>query len=293
MAYDKAGWDQAVESRDTFSEAKTQKLSDAKRDFLGIGLSCLKDLDILTAVEAAIRNRKRLTISFINPDYVLRAHRIDGLRSKINRFDIVLPDGWGVVMAGRWLGLAVSDRQSNDDICPRLFELSAKHEFSNFLLGCREGVAEKAALNLTEAYPSLPVVGTLHGYWRLQTESPTVFHANDAALMVKTVNNADPDILYVSLPTPLQQSLVWQIFDELNVPVIITSGAYLEHLAERIDWYPVWINKIRVGWVYRLIREPRRLWKRYSIDLIVYAAMVMQAKKRAHRVVRRGRHARG
>ena len=68
-----------------------------------------------------MRTRSRLTISFINPDYVLRGHRTAGLVEKINKFDIVLPDGWGIVLGGRWLGLPVPDRQGNDDICPKVF----------------------------------------------------------------------------------------------------------------------------------------------------------------------------
>ena len=65
----------------------------AKRDFLEIGLSCLSDEAFVDAVHQAARTRSRLTVSFINPDYVLRGHEIAGLIEKMNRFDIVLPDG--------------------------------------------------------------------------------------------------------------------------------------------------------------------------------------------------------
>ena len=87
-----------------------------KRDFLGIGLSCMPDEALVEAVREAVRSRSRLTASFINPDTVLRGHRIPGLIEKMNRFDIVLPDGWGTVLGGRYLGLPVPDRQGNDDI---------------------------------------------------------------------------------------------------------------------------------------------------------------------------------
>src|SRR5579871_2240172 len=70
----------------------------AKWEFLGVGLSCMSDLEFLDAVREAVTTRSRLVVSFINPDYVNRAHRIPGLREKINEFDIVLPDGWGVVL---------------------------------------------------------------------------------------------------------------------------------------------------------------------------------------------------
>ena len=249
-----------------------------KREFLGIGLSCLPDDAFLDAVREAIQTRCRLTISFINPDYVLKAHKIPGLIEQMNKFDIVLPDGWGIVLGGRWLGHPVPDRQGNDDICPKMFALSAERGFSNFLFGCAEGTPERAAANLEATFPGLPIAGTLLGYWDVTRGHPGRYDEADVDMMVETINSAEPDILHVSIPTPMQQKWVWQVADRLNVPVIITGGSYLDHLAERVYWYPGWVNKMRLGWAYRLTREPGRLWKRYSLDLMSYGGMVLKEK---------------
>ena len=250
-----------------------------KRQFLGIGLSCLSDQEFVEAVSDAVRTRSRLTISFINPDYVLRGHRTAGLVEKINKFDIVLPDGWGIVLGGRWLGLPVPDRQGNDDICPKVFAASADQGFSNFLFGCSEGTPERAAKNLTETFSGLPIAGALHGYWDVARGHPGRYDEADVDMMIETINASNADILHVSIPTPMQQNWVWEVADRLNVPVIITGGSYIDHLAERVYWYPRWINKTRLGWAYRLSREPGRLWKRYSLDLMAYGRMVLKAKK--------------
>jgi N-acetylglucosaminyldiphosphoundecaprenol N-acetyl-beta-D-mannosaminyltransferase len=250
-----------------------------KRDFLGIGLSCLQDDEFVDAVRQAIETRSRLTVSFINPDYVLRAHRIPGLIDKINKFDVVLPDGWGIVLGGRWLGYPVPDRQGNDDICPKVFAMCAERGYSNFLFGCSEGTPEKAAANLTETYPGLPIAGTLHGYWDVARGHPGRYDDTDVDMMVDAINSAKPDVLHVSIPTPMQQTWVWEVVDRLEVPVIITGGSYLDHLAERVYWYPSWVNKMRLGWAYRLTREPGRLWKRYSLDLMAYGRMVANEKR--------------
>ena len=249
-----------------------------KREFLGIGLSCLPDDAFLDAVREAIQTRCRLTISFINPDYVLKAHKIPGLIEQMNKFDIVLPDGWGIVLGGRWLGHPVPDRQGNDDICPKMFALSAENKWPNFLFGCAEGTPERAAANLEATFPGLPIAGTLHGYWDVTRGHPGRYDEADVDMMVETINSAEPDILHVSIPTPMQQKWVWQVADRLNVPVIITGGSYLDHLAERVYWYPGWVNKMRLGWAYRLTREPGRLWKRYSLDLMSYGGMVLKEK---------------
>jgi N-acetylglucosaminyldiphosphoundecaprenol N-acetyl-beta-D-mannosaminyltransferase len=62
--------------------------------------------------------------------------------------------------------------------------------------------------------------------------------------------------------------------------VIITGGSYLDHLAERVYWYPSWVNKARLGWAYRLTREPGRLWKRYTVELTTYFGMVAKEKRK-------------
>lgn len=249
-----------------------------KHDFLGIGLSCLSDEEFIEAVGQAVRTRSRLTVSFINADYALRGHKTAGLVEKMNEFDIVLPDGWTIVLGGRWLGLPVPDRQSNDDICPKVFALSAERGFSNFLFGCDEGIPERAAANLTAAFPGLPVAGTLHGYWDVLRGHPGRYDAADIDMMVDAINASSADILHVSIPTPLQQNWVSEVAARLTVPVIITGGSYLDHLAERVYWYPPWVNKFKLSWAYRLSREPGRLWKRYTVGYLAYGGMLLRAK---------------
>jgi N-acetylglucosaminyldiphosphoundecaprenol N-acetyl-beta-D-mannosaminyltransferase len=261
------------------SATSDERYRASKRDFLGIGLSCLPDDEFVAAVREAVDSRTRLTVSFINPEYVLQAHRIGGLIDQINRFDIVLPDGWAVVLAGRWLGHPVPDRQSNDDICPKIFALSAERGFTNFLFGCSEGTPERAATNLRETFPGLPIAGTLHGYWDVARGHPGRYDEADVGMMVDAINASKADILHVSIPTPMQQNWVWQVADRLEVPVIITGGSYLDHLAERVYWYPPWASKMKLSWAYRLSREPGRLWKRYSLGYMAYGRMVASEKR--------------
>jgi N-acetylglucosaminyldiphosphoundecaprenol N-acetyl-beta-D-mannosaminyltransferase len=249
-----------------------------KRDFLGLGLSCMPDEEFLKVISEAVRTRSRLTVSFVNPDYVRKAHRTPGLPGNINRFDIVLPDGWGVVLGARWLGHPVTDRQANCDICPKVFALSAEDGLSQFLLGYREGIAERAAATVTGTFPNVPIAGTARADWDMERGLDVLGDDPGMARLIDEVNACNPDVLHVCLPTPLQQAWVWEFSDKLNAPVIITGGAYLDHLAERMYWYPNWVIKARLCWAYRLAKEPRRLWKRYSLDLAAYGLMVLKAK---------------
>lgn len=250
-----------------------------KHDFTGIGLTCMPDEEFVEAIRLAVETRSRLAVTFLNPYYVQVAHKSAELLEDINRFDIVLPDGWGVVLGGRWLGLPVPDRQANDDIGPKLFALSAEYGFSNFLFGGGEGIPEQAAANLEEAFPDLPIAGTLHGAWDELRGHSGRYEEADIDMMVDAINASGADILHVCIRTPMQQRLVWQVEDRLDVPVIISGGGYLDHVAERVYWYPRWINERRLCWAYRLYREPRRLWRRYTLETMAFGALLLRAKQ--------------
>ncbi len=123
--------------------------------------------------------------------------------------------------------------------CPKVFSLSAQGGSSNYLFGCAEGVADRAASNLTAAYPGLRIAGTLHGRWDVLGGRPGRYDEADTSMMVSAINAARPDILHVCAPTPMQQDWVRRLGSLLGVAVIITGGSYLDQLAEMVDryWY--------------------------------------------------------
>src|SRR5438093_9998768 len=176
-----------------FSAALGEMHRRQKRSFLSFGLSCLSDDEFVRTVDEAVRTRSRLTVSFLNPDYALRGQD-PTLKQKINAFDIILPDGWGIVLGARLLGLPVLNRQGNDDICPRIFELSAQKNYRNFLFGSAPGVAERGAENLRRAYLGLDIAGALHGYWDVLSGHPGWFEDEDNDRVVRQINEAHPQI---------------------------------------------------------------------------------------------------
>lgn len=274
MAVDRAG-------RRTGAPGLAEAYKAQKGNFLGVGLSPLGRDELVAAVAEAVRTRSRLTISFLNADYARKGVRNPDLRAKMNAFDIMLSDGWGVVWGARFLGIPVPERAANDDIGGPLFELSAKHGYKNFLFGSAPGIAERAARTLARHFPTLPLAGTLHGWFDALRGHPGWYEEEDNEMILRRINDADPDILWVGLPTPLQQNWVWENSERIRATVIITGGSYLDHLAERLNWYPEWINQLRLSWLYRLWREPRRLWKRYSIDLVEFLWLLVKEKSRS------------
>lgn len=250
-------------------------------DVLGVGVSRADVPMLRRFLEDAVLSRRQLTITFANPNYVMAAQHDTRLRELMNGFDLNLADGWGVMLAAKVFGTPLPARMANDDLTDHLFGLPAEERWRVFLFGNAPGVADAAAANLVGWYPGLQIVGTQHGHWADESGG---IAAADVDRLVAEINEAKPDILHVGLGTPLQQIFVTENRDRLDVPVIITCGAYFEHLAERREWYPAWVLRLRIGWLYRLYREPRRLWRRYTIELGAYLSLVFRHRlKRGRR----------
>ena len=188
----------------------------------------------------------------------------------------------------RFLGIDVPDRLSNDDFGPDLFRLSARNGWRTYLFGSAPGVAEQAKATLERLLPGLPVVGTRHGWWDVLRGHRWEFAREDELAAVEAVNEASPDILWVGLPTPLQQRWVTTYRDQLDVPVVITAGAFFDHLTEELGYYPSWALRLKLCWLYKLSFEPRRLWRRYSVEMAHYGALLVAAKLAGSRTARRG-----
>jgi N-acetylglucosaminyldiphosphoundecaprenol N-acetyl-beta-D-mannosaminyltransferase len=245
---------------------------------LGVKLSVVELSDVLAQVTRAIETRTSISVTFLNPTYLMAAHRDAGLRELINRFDLVLADGWGVVHGARFLGVPVATRLANDDIGPDLFHLSQEKGWRTYLFGSAPGVAERAGARLAQVLPGLPIVGTRHGWWDALRGHPGRFDPQDAVAAVDAINATHPDVLWVGLPTPLQQRWVTSYRDRLDVPVVITGGAYLDHLVEGLVYYPGWAVRLHLCWLYKLALEPRRLWRRYTVEMAHYGMLLLRER---------------
>jgi N-acetylglucosaminyldiphosphoundecaprenol N-acetyl-beta-D-mannosaminyltransferase len=250
-------------------------------DILGVRVSVADMPMLLDYMDRAVEKRERLAITFANPNYLMAARKKPELQDLMNEFDLNLADGWGIVLAARMYGQPLPTRMANDDITDGIFGLPATRGWRVFLFGSAPGVADDAARNLTEWYPGFNVVGTEHGFWDVERGHPGRFDPEDVDHIVDKINASGADMLHVGVPTPLQQRFVIENRDRLEVPIIMTGGSYLDHLALRRNWYPPWVLQMRVGWLYRLAQDPKRLWHRYTVEIADYLFQVMRHRPAA------------
>lgn len=219
--------------------------------------------------------RRPLLVTFLNPFYARATAREPALAGIVDQFDIVQPDGWGVVYGARLAGIRVPSRVAIEDVERSVFAALAARAGSVYLFGSAPGIVEQAAVTLTRSFPGLQVAGTQHGWLDVEAGHPGILSTPDAERVANDVRASGADLVMVGLPTPLQQQWAATYGPSLQVPVVMTVGAYFDKLAEGLDWYPRWMERARLGWAYRVYREPRRLIGRYTVGMISFVRLVL------------------
>jgi len=221
----------------------------------------------------ALKQRAALSPLLImgpNAQLVTLAARNGRFAAALSAAHLSVPDGISVVLASRLLGQPIPERVTGGDLMERLCAEAARHGFSVFFLGGLPGAAISAAANLVRRYPALRVAGTYcppRGF-----ESDTM----ESAHIRQLVADAAPDLLCVAFGAPKQE--VWMHENCLNLPIgaAIAVGAALDTQAGLRKRAPRWTHKLGIEWLYRFLREPRRLWRRYLIGNTRFLLLVLR-----------------
>jgi N-acetylglucosaminyldiphosphoundecaprenol N-acetyl-beta-D-mannosaminyltransferase len=230
--------------------------------FRGVAVTGATPDVVVGVIAGAIASRRRLLISFVNPhSYNLMQRRGgDAFRADLSCFDLVLADGIGVVWAVRALLGERIDRLSFDLLAPDLLPAVRDAGGRVFLVGGRPGVAVAAGRALERRWPGLEVVGAHHGF----ADREELGH------IVELISAGDPGLVLVGAGAPVQEHLALRLADRLPATVVATCGGYFDQIIRPASYYPTWAYPLRLNWLVRLCREPRRLWRRYLLGNPVF-----------------------
>lgn len=180
---------------------------------------------------------------------VVRAQDDEELRTIINEADLATVDGQGVVFCARLLNLPIAQRVAGVDMMQHLCGVAARLGRPIALLGAAPGVADEAARRLQQTYPGLQVAYTQHGY----------FSPEEETRIIREIREARPAVLFVAMGIPKQEKWIKAHMDELGVPVSMGVGGSLDVMSGRVRRAPLWMRRLGLEWLYRTVREPRRL----------------------------------
>lgn len=233
------------------------------RWFFGVRADDVTWDEMLARIEAFIAGGTPHQIVTANPEFVMAARRDAEFRAIINNAALAIPDGVGLLWAGRLLGQLLRERVTGSDGVPRIAERAAEKGWRLFLLGAVPGVAEETAHRLVVRYPGLKVVGTYAG-------SPAT---EEETYIVDLVRRARPDVLFVAYGHPRQDKWIARNLNRLGVPVCMGVGGAFDFIAGVLPRAPAWMQRAGLEHFYRLLRQPWR-WRR-QVDVYYFGLLVL------------------
>ena len=231
----------------------------------GLPIDRLTVNQVLQKMEDYIQSKKPHQIAYLNAHCINRSFDDDEYREILKQCDLVYPDGMGVVWASHLTHSPLPERVNIGDFLIPLCKLCEKKGYRIYFFGAESGVAEKAVNNLKEYAPGLSVAGIHQGYFT-PAEEPSI---------IEEIKNSKSDILLIGFGVPIQEKWLRNHLHELGVPVAWGVGALLEYYSGKVSRAPIWMRANGMEWLYRLVLEPGRMWKRYLIGNILFIMRVI------------------
>lgn len=200
-----------------------------------------------------------------NPEIVMEAKRDRKFRMLVKQANLVTPDGIGIVIGSKILNQGINERVAGYDMIHALCEKREKEKkkTSIYLLGATDEVVQLANLNLQEMYPHVNVVGFHHGFFEeLEEEN-----------IVKSIAQHQPDILLAGLGSPKQELFISQHKEVLQTKVLIGCGGTFDVLAGKVERAPEAFQKMHLEWLWRAVKEPKRLKRQLDIPRFLLAVV--------------------
>jgi N-acetylglucosaminyldiphosphoundecaprenol N-acetyl-beta-D-mannosaminyltransferase len=237
-------------------------------EVMGLRLHNLHRDVIAERVRLAALSKQKMLVVNANAHLVVLAQTNQWIPKLFSKANIAFCDGAGVQLAIRLLtGRAAHRTTPPEWIGTTLKSLGLKASVF-WLGGTSEAVAEAA--KRYEANFDVRTVGVQHGFFDMSPNS------SDTLELIERINRAAPSILLVNMGMPRQERWLWENWERLNPCVAITAGALVDHAAGHVRRPPRWVANLGMEWLVRLVREPRRLWRRYLFGLPVFGVYVLR-----------------
>jgi N-acetylglucosaminyldiphosphoundecaprenol N-acetyl-beta-D-mannosaminyltransferase len=257
----------------------------ARAEILGHGVDRLGLEESVVRCRDLIRQSEGAHQVSLNAAKVVRARTDERLARIVRNADLVNADGQAIVWASRLLGDPLPERVAGIDLMARLLDVAEAEQLGVFLLGARADVLSTAVANLRTRHPRLLIVGQHHGF----------FDDAESDRICEAVNAARPAILFVAMSSPRKEYWVDEHRHALAVPLVVGVGGAFDVLAGAVARAPRWLQRAGLEWLFRLLQEPRRLWRRYLVTNTVFLGLVGGAlgRRAAERMRNLGRAAYG
>lgn len=229
--------------------------------------------DVGQAFSFIENNQKAKYMACANPHSLVEAASDAVFNQALHQADVLLPDGAGILLAAKLLKLYVPERVAGTEFFLALTELcNQQGNIRIFFLGSTDSVLEKLVERVKLDFPNVEVCGVYSPPFK------AAFSVADNAEMIAAINAAKPNVLWVGMTAPKQEKWILTNKDQLNVNFIGAIGAVFDFYAGTKKRAPQWICNLGLEWLPRLLREPKRLWKRNFVSSPLFLLAVFKQK---------------
>lgn len=238
----------------------------AVQHLFGFPIAALTMDEVAERCAATVRARGSLHLGVVNAAKVVNAGREPGLRDAVLSADLILADGQSVVWASRLLRRPLPERVAGIDIFLRLLDLADREGMSVYLLGGTPEVVATVTQRLARSHPGARIAGSRNGY----------FDDTEAQAVAADIAAARPDMLFLGITSPKKEIFLSRYGELMGVPVTHGVGGSFDVLAGVVRRAPARWQRLGLEWAYRLVQEPRRLWRRYLRTNTAFALLVLR-----------------
>ena len=228
--------------------------------------------ETVSFIESRIEKKQFLQHVVVNVAKIVNMQKDPVLAESVKACEVINIDGMGVVFGARFLGHDVPERVAGVDLFHELLTMSAKRDFPVFLLGATEEVVSKTAEVVKTQNPNLNIAGYHDGYFFGNKEG------DDEEAVVTKIRESGAKLLFVAITSPKKENFINKWQDKLGVDFVMGVGGTFDVVAGKVKRAPEWMQKVGLEWLYRVIQEPGRMWKRYLITNSKFAYLLIKSK---------------
>jgi N-acetylglucosaminyldiphosphoundecaprenol N-acetyl-beta-D-mannosaminyltransferase len=238
-----------------------------KKNVLGILIDAVDYEAAVAFVFQCVRQKRGAMISALAVHGVMTGVMDPAHKFRLNHFDLLVPDGQPVRWVMNWLyGTKLRERVYGPDLMLKVCERAAKDAAPIYLYGSTELVVTSLSESLVRMFPGINIVG----------REPSAFRrlsVDEKAALQRRIRSTGASIVFVGLGCPRQEIFAYELRDSLSAPVLAVGAAF-PLLAGILPQAPPWMQRLGLEWLFRLLAEPRRLWRRYLLLNPAYLVLV-------------------
>ncbi len=233
---------------------------DQRVDIDGVFIDAVEIDEAIDRIVGLARLDRPSIVVTPNVDHLVLCHKVPAFRRTYDRADLVLADGMPIVQLCRLLRLPVRSKVSGSDLVVPLLRASAAAGVKVFILGTTEEIADEAIAKLRDDIPSLEIVGRASPWFNPDDD------AAEAAAAFDQIAASGAELVLVAFGSPKEGQLLDRFWETMPPACFLACGASIDFIANRVPRAPAWMSRAGLEWLFRLYKEPKRLWKRYLVQ---------------------------